>query len=129
MSQGSNQNTCRELSTFLNRNKMKEFYELLSKSLRSQGTFSSVAEETGLNRESLYKTLSGKRDPNLSTILSLLDYLGIEIEFKVTSKSLERVLSGVSGFEGPWLDMYLATPGQRLKNADRALEQFKEINK
>ncbi|SOE51040.1 FIG045511: hypothetical antitoxin (to FIG022160: hypothetical toxin) [plant metagenome] len=43
---------------------------------RAQG-MSKVARETGLSRESLYKSLSGEREPDFSTVLKVLKALGI----------------------------------------------------
>lgn len=36
-----------------------------------------VAKETGLNRESLYRTFNGKTDPKWTTITKVLNVLGI----------------------------------------------------
>ncbi len=38
---------------------------------------SQVAKDAGLSRESLYKALSGERNPNFSTILRVISALGI----------------------------------------------------
>jgi probable addiction module antidote protein len=38
-----------------------------------------VARDTGLSRESLYKTLSGERNPGFDTILKIVHALGIEL--------------------------------------------------
>lgn len=43
---------------------------------RAQG-MSKVARETGLSRESLYKSLSGEREPDFSTILKVIKALGL----------------------------------------------------
>lgn len=45
---------------------------------RAQG-MSQIARKTGLSRESLYKALSGERNPEFSTILKLMDALGLEL--------------------------------------------------
>jgi probable addiction module antidote protein len=45
---------------------------------------SQVAEETGLSRESLYKALSGERNPSFDTVLKVLDALGLELHAKAT---------------------------------------------
>ncbi len=44
-----------------------------------QGGIASIAEHTGLNRESLYKTLSGKRNPRIETINSILHTFGLRL--------------------------------------------------
>ncbi len=38
-----------------------------------------IAKETGLGRESLYKALSAEGNPNLSTILKVLEALGLQL--------------------------------------------------
>ncbi|WP_396584243.1 addiction module antidote protein [Bartonella grahamii] len=45
---------------------------------RKQG-MKAVSQETGLNRESLYRSLSNKGDPRLSTFLSVLSALNLQI--------------------------------------------------
>lgn len=40
-----------------------------------------LAEQTGLNRESLYKAFSGSRDARLGTFIKILSALNIEIAF------------------------------------------------
>lgn len=41
--------------------------------------FAHLAEITGLNRESLYKMLSEKGNPRLSSLMALLDGLGLRL--------------------------------------------------
>ncbi len=38
-----------------------------------------VAREAGLSRESLYKALSGERNPSFDTILKVIDALGLKL--------------------------------------------------
>lgn len=45
---------------------------------RAKG-MTSVARETGLSRESLYKALSGDRSPDFATILKVMQALGIRL--------------------------------------------------
>lgn len=56
------------------------------------GGIKRVAEQTGLNRESLYKALSGKRYPRINSINALLGALGfvIEIKMKKTKPTRKR---------------------------------------
>ena len=44
-----------------------------------------VAKDAGLSRESLYKALSGERSPDFSTILEVLDALGIRLHAEAVS--------------------------------------------
>jgi len=45
---------------------------------RAKG-MSQVARDAGLSRESLYKALSGERNPEFATILKVVHALGIEL--------------------------------------------------
>lgn len=45
---------------------------------RAQG-MTRVAEGAGLSRESLYKSLSGERVPDLSTVLKVMKSLGLKL--------------------------------------------------
>ena len=42
-----------------------------------------IANNIGMGRTSLYKALSGERDPRISTIVAVLDQLGLKIEVRV----------------------------------------------
>lgn len=48
--------------------------------------FKKFAEETKLNRESLYKTLSEEGNPTLESLSKMLDVLGLDISVKPKSK-------------------------------------------
>ena len=48
---------------------------------RAQTRMGAIAGETGLSRESLYKALSGRRDPSFSTILKVVAGLGFRLHF------------------------------------------------
>ena len=50
---------------------------------RAKG-MSQVARDTGLSRESLYKALSGERNPGFDTILKVIRALGIELHVEAT---------------------------------------------
>ena len=41
-----------------------------------------IARETGLSRESLYKSLSGERSPSFETVLKVITALGLKIHAK-----------------------------------------------
>src|SRR6185369_5261150 len=42
-------------------------------------SFSHLADLSGLSRESMYKTLSEKGNPKLSTLMKLLDAMGLQL--------------------------------------------------
>ncbi|MEN8170702.1 MAG: addiction module antidote protein [Pseudomonadota bacterium] len=45
---------------------------------RARG-MSQVAQDSGLSRESLYKALSGERNPGFDTVLKVMDALGLKL--------------------------------------------------
>jgi len=49
---------------------------------RAQG-MTRVAEGAGLSRESLYKSLSGERAPDFSTVLKVMKSLGLKLHTEV----------------------------------------------
>lgn len=46
---------------------------------RAKG-MNTLAEETGLSRETLYRTLSVKGNPNLKTLISITNALGVSVK-------------------------------------------------
>jgi probable addiction module antidote protein len=46
-----------------------------------------IAKETGLGRESLYKALSADGNPNLSTVLRVMEALGLQLSAVPRHKS------------------------------------------
>jgi len=58
---------------------------------RAKG-MSQVARDAGLSRESLYKALSGERNPGFDTILKVVNALGLKLhaEAAVTADALDR---------------------------------------
>ena len=59
----------------------KAFLSALSLAAKAKGGFSRLSKNTGLNRESLYKSLSKKRDPRWSTIMHVVSSLGYSLKF------------------------------------------------
>lgn len=51
---------------------------------RAKG-MSELARETGMGRESLYKALSGDRNPEFGTVLKVLKALGLELHTTVAT--------------------------------------------
>ena len=54
---------------------------------RAKG-MSQVASTTGLSRESLYRALSGDRNPTLDTVLKVLDALGLRFRAEAVPRQL-----------------------------------------
>jgi probable addiction module antidote protein len=75
--------TPKDIAAYLNEVLEDDDPKLLMLALRnvadSQGGIATIAEHTGLNRESLYKTLSGKRNPRIETINSILHAFGLRL--------------------------------------------------
>jgi len=60
----------------------KAFLSALSIAARVRGGFSKLSKETGLNRENLYRALSERSDPRLSTVIRVLSTLDFMLEIK-----------------------------------------------
>lgn len=64
--------------------------------VRSRAAMAGIAEKSGLSRESLYKGLSGKRDPAFSTVLKVASALGLRLKFEFQEKKpLEAIGNAV----------------------------------
>jgi len=55
------------------------FLLALKNVVAAQGKISKVARETNLNRENLYRMLSTKGNPKLTSIIPILDFLGLHL--------------------------------------------------
>lgn len=53
---------------------------------RARG-MSALAKETGMSRESLYRALSGDGNPQLSTVLKVLEAMGLKLSVEMVSKT------------------------------------------
>ena len=58
----------------------KAFLAALSVAAQVHGGFSKLSKETGLNRENLYRALSERSDPRLSTVMQVLTTLGLSLK-------------------------------------------------
>ena len=76
-------NTPEDIAAYLNEVLEEEDPKLLMLALRNvadaRGVISALSEQTGLNRESLYKTLSGNRNPRIETINTILHALNLRL--------------------------------------------------
>ncbi|MCW5589074.1 MAG: transcriptional regulator [Legionellales bacterium] len=71
------------LEEFQQDNNLAAFLLALRQVVDAQGGIGLLAQKTHLNRESLYKTLSGKTNPKLQTIGMVLKQLGFELSLRV----------------------------------------------
>lgn len=53
---------------------------------KAQGGIAKVAKKSSLGRESLYKTLSNRGNPKLTTLTKIADALGFELQFTLSAK-------------------------------------------
>jgi len=53
---------------------------------QAQGGISELAERSGLGRESLYKTLSKRGNPKLTTLTALVNAMGFDLKVSLSSK-------------------------------------------
>ena len=56
-----------------------DFMAALRTVTEARGGISKIAEETGLNREALYRTLSKNGNPQLSSLLPILQAAGLKL--------------------------------------------------
>jgi probable addiction module antidote protein len=64
----------------------EEFFLMALRDVAKAYGVSDLAEEANLGRESLYKTLSKTGNPKLSTLVSLLDTMGLRLSVDVKEK-------------------------------------------
>ncbi len=53
-------------------------------------SFARIAESAGLNRESLYKTLSKGKNPRIGTVMDLLSAIGCRIRLETAKRARRR---------------------------------------
>ncbi len=58
----------------------KAFLAALSVATQVNGGFTRLSKRTGLNRENLYRALSERSDPRLSTVMQVLSTLGFSLK-------------------------------------------------
>ena len=75
------------LTECLNDEDAKVFLVALKHIIAAHGGMSRISKETHLNRESLYKALSKKGDPRLSTLTSVLDAIGLKFSIQLKQAS------------------------------------------
>ncbi len=78
------------LEVALERNDEPAFLNVLKAIVKAQLGFSAAAEKTGINRTALYRSLSARHDPKLSTVMRLLPALGLRLSMKRSTKVRRR---------------------------------------
>ena len=61
------------------------FIKAVGNVARAKG-MTTISEETQLGRPSLYKALSGERDPRIGTVMKVLAALGIQITIRQSTR-------------------------------------------
>jgi probable addiction module antidote protein len=69
------------LEAALEENDTETLFDVLGAIARSKG-MAAMAKELGLNRESLYRSLSPEGNPSFSTVAKVLDNLGFQLSVK-----------------------------------------------
>ena len=77
----SEQDRAEYLKVALESNDDKLILLAMREIIDSMGGMSQLSQDTGLARESIYRTLSKKGNPRFDTLIKLLDYIGLEIDF------------------------------------------------
>ena len=67
------------------------FMKAVGNVARARG-MTTIAKETQLGRPSLYKTLSGERDPRMGTVMKVLAALGIQLTIAPRGEGQRRPL-------------------------------------
>ncbi len=67
------------IEAFLENNHLTHFNNALELIIKSQGSVTNFAKNTGINRTHLYKILNSKSEPKLSTLKNILGQLGYKI--------------------------------------------------
>ncbi|OGS18199.1 MAG: putative addiction module antidote protein [Elusimicrobia bacterium RIFOXYA2_FULL_40_6] len=58
----------------------RAFFASLAVIAKVKGGFTKLSKKTGLNRENLYRTLSKNGDPKFSTVIQILNCLGLNLK-------------------------------------------------
>ena len=74
----------------LEENDPEFFARALGDVARAKG-MTAIAQKTQLGRPSLYKALSGERDPRIGTVMKVLDVLGLQLT--IAPKQIEQLES------------------------------------
>ena len=75
---GDNETIIEYLEAALEENDPELFVKAVGNVARAMG-MTTVAQETQLGRPSLYKALSGERDPRIGTVMKVLGALGVRL--------------------------------------------------
>lgn len=72
-----------------------EFFLVALGDVAKARSINKIAKEIGVGRESLYKSLSGTRRPNVETVFKAIDALGLKVNF-VPKNSNQQLKAAVA---------------------------------
>ena len=72
-----------------------EFFLVALGDVAKARSINKIAKEIGVGRESLYKSLSGARRPNVETVFKAIDALGLKVSF-VPKNSNQQLKAAVA---------------------------------
>ena len=72
-----------------------EFFLVALGDVAKARSINKIAKEIGVGRESLYKSLSGTRRPNVETVFKAIDALGLKVSF-VPKNSNQQLKAAVA---------------------------------
>ncbi len=70
------------LSATIEDGNLADFLFALRNVAEAQGGIAEIADATHLNRQTMYRTLSSEGNPTLSTLLSILRAVGLNLSFR-----------------------------------------------
>jgi len=70
------------IEDYLEDNDVDAFLESLQRLAKAKGGMAKIARKTGLSRESLYRTLSRRGNPQFRTVLGVIDALGMRVRIE-----------------------------------------------
>ena len=70
------------IDEYMKDNDIRSFLRGLKNVAKAQGGLSKLSESTGLNRQNLYRTLSAKGNPRISTVRKILNSFGCDLYIK-----------------------------------------------
>jgi len=74
------------LSTAVREGSLEGFLIALKSVAEAHGGIGTIAKVTNLNRQSMYRMFSEKGNPTVSSLLTVLNALGIEVSFSPQEK-------------------------------------------
>lgn len=82
----------KRLDSALQEGDMNEFMRELARAIRARGGYTAAAAAAGINRTSLYKSVSATGNPSLSTLLPLLLHLGLRLSVQAPWQAEQGVV-------------------------------------